>query len=93
MCAMPHVEGGLYVSGDSAGKRTRGVPSLWRRREERRKYVRNAKQCICWGIVHNRCINKKQGHSVSATSRMCSYTGSKSGRRATTKPTDNEGQQ
>ena len=25
------------------------------------KYVRNAKQCICGGIVHNRCINGKTG--------------------------------
>ena len=25
------------------------------------KYVRNAKQCICGGIVHNRCINENTG--------------------------------
>ena len=37
VCALPHVEGGLHVSGDSAGKRTCGVPSLWRRREDRRE--------------------------------------------------------
>ena len=61
MCAMPHVEGGLYVSRGSAGKRTCGVPSLWRRREDRREVVRNAKQCICGSIVHNRCINQNIG--------------------------------
>ena len=26
-----------------------------------RKYVRNAKQCICGGIVQSRCINEKAG--------------------------------
>ena len=26
-----------------------------------RKYVRSTKQCICGGIVHNRCINEKIG--------------------------------
>ena len=61
MCAMPHVEGGLYVSGDSAGKRTCGVPSLWRRREDRWEVLRNAKQCICGGIVHSRCVNENTG--------------------------------
>ena len=25
------------------------------------KYVCNTKQCMCWGIVHNRCINEKTG--------------------------------
>ena len=25
------------------------------------KYVRNAKQCICGGIVHQKCINQNTG--------------------------------
>ena len=36
------------------------------------KYVRNAKQCICGGIVHDGASVNTRRHYVTATSRRCS---------------------
>ena len=58
VCAMPHLEGGFYVGGDSAGKRTCGVPTLWRRREDRREVRAQRQTMYLWG---HRCINEKIG--------------------------------
>ena len=44
-----HVEGGLHVGGDSAVKRTCGVPSLWRRREDRREVRAQRQTMYLWG--------------------------------------------
>ena len=46
-----------------------------------------------WGHKAHWVHQYTQGHCVSATSRRCSYTTSKSGRRATTRPPEDEGQQ
>ena len=48
----------MSVGGNSAGKRTCGVPSLWRRREDRREVRAQRQTMYLWGHS-NRCINEK----------------------------------
>ena len=57
------------------------------------KYVCNAKQCICGGIVHDRCINENTGALCECKHPQVLVHKFKNGRRATTRPPDNEGQQ
>ena len=61
MCTMPRVEGGLMSVGTVPGKGR--VECLVRGEDVKTdgNYVCNAKQCICGGIVHNRCINEDTG--------------------------------
>ena len=61
VCAMSHMEGGLHVGGDSTGKGRVECLICGDDVKTARKYARNAKQCICGGIVHDRCIIEYTG--------------------------------
>ena len=93
MCAMPHVESGLYVSGDSAGKGRVACLVCGEDVKTAGKYVRNAKQCICGGIVHNRCINQNTGALCECNLPQVLVHRFKKWQKSHDQPPDNQGQQ